>query len=214
MWHQFPCSGEILDGSRSGRGDMWSGERCGEKFEEDNSMQTRLCDMSRWTLLRNFASRLWYCSDQRGHLCPITVDMAPEQRRCDTCGPTANSWTRLRHQLSEIKTGHHQATYLSECEQRQREANKIQEFERQYVNRIFATNNRLNIIGLEVACTLDIDLGRIAKKSVQDRGFGLHPTICHTTLKLIMTLDWDALDASLEWKGIVLSNNSVSYNDI
>lgn len=75
-------------------------------------------------------------------------------------------------------------------------------------------NNRLNPTGLEVACTLDIDLGRIVKNSVQDRGFGLHPTICHTTLKLVMTLDWDVLEACLEWKGTELSKKPVSYNEI
>ncbi|CAO2656251.1 Nn.00g050540.m01.CDS01 [Neocucurbitaria sp. VM-36] len=64
---------------------------------------------------------------------------------------------------------------------------------------------------LEPVCTFDINLGRIVRDSVQDRGWGISPTMCQTTLKLIMVLDWDVLGASIEWKGIELCKNNIDY---
>jgi hypothetical protein len=64
---------------------------------------------------------------------------------------------------------------------------------------------------LEPACTLNINLSRIVRDCEKDRGWGLTATMCRTTLKLVMLLDWDVLGASLEWKGMVLSKANVEY---
>ncbi|KAJ4365713.1 hypothetical protein N0V83_008333 [Neocucurbitaria cava] len=44
-----------------------------------------------------------------------------------------------------------------------------------------------------------------------ERGWGINPTMCQTTLKLIMVLDWDVLCASMEWKGIELCKDNIEY---
>jgi hypothetical protein len=66
---------------------------------------------------------------------------------------------------------------------------------------------------LEAACTpaLEINLGKIVRDSEKNRGWGLTATMCRTTLKLVMTLDWDVLGASVEWKGTMLSRANIDY---
>ncbi|KAH7085513.1 hypothetical protein BKA63DRAFT_598156 [Paraphoma chrysanthemicola] len=64
---------------------------------------------------------------------------------------------------------------------------------------------------LEIACMLEINLSKIVKDCEKERGWGLSATMCRTTLKLVIILDWDVLGASLEWKGTTLYRTNVEY---
>jgi hypothetical protein len=64
---------------------------------------------------------------------------------------------------------------------------------------------------LQPACTLNIDLARIVRYSEKDRGWGLTATMCRTSLKLVVTLDWDVIHARLKHYGVVMSSADVEY---
>lgn len=66
---------------------------------------------------------------------------------------------------------------------------------------------------LEVACELKIDLSRLQFESnrlgvIRRNGT---TTTYHTTLKIVLELDWDRLEASIWWQGKELTRSPVIY---